>query len=161
MKSLEDILEKCVENKNGCLLWTKGFQRSGRHGQLKYPSIRFNKKNWRGNRLVLSLSGTKLNKKIHALHRCDNTMCLNPKHLFPGTHSDNMQDKIKKKRDHNLKKTHCANGHPFTGDNLIIRKTGARSCRKCMRLYWNKFDKLNREARRVAALARYYAKKGG
>lgn len=52
-------------------------------------------------------------------------------------------------------------GHEFSGNNLIIRKSGARSCRICMRKYWNKFDALNRKERRVRALERYYAQKGG
>lgn len=28
-------------------------------------------------------------------------------------------------------KTHCKYGHSFEGDNLLIRKEGWRSCRKC------------------------------
>ena len=31
-------------------------------------------------------------------HQCDTPLCVNPKHLFIATHSDNMRDCIKKRR---------------------------------------------------------------
>jgi CMP-N-acetylneuraminic acid synthetase len=32
------------------------------------------------------------------MHICDNTLCVNPDHLLQGTHKDNAQDKVNKKR---------------------------------------------------------------
>lgn len=63
-------------------------------------------------------------------HLCRNRACCNPQHLeavtyFVSTHrSTNPMAKF-------AKRTHCAKGHPFSGENLLIRENGGRRCRTC------------------------------
>jgi len=44
------------------------------------------------------ISFGKFDSKLFVLHHCDNKKCVNPNHLFLGTHLENMQDMNKKGR---------------------------------------------------------------
>lgn len=47
------------------------------------------------------------------------------------TQSQNMLDRRTHGTDHQVSKTHCPQGHPYAGDNLVINSKGRRECRIC------------------------------
>lgn len=75
---------------NDCWPWLASLQ--GQYGQFY----------WRGRPLKASRAAWILTNgspgRLHVLHKCDNPLCVNPKHLFLGTHADNLKDMWSKGR---------------------------------------------------------------
>jgi len=82
---------------SGCWLWTGGINGYG-YGAIGagYPQ------RMRGaHRASWELFCGDIPKGIQVLHRCDTPCCVNPLHLFLGTPSDNIKDKMVKGRYRN------------------------------------------------------------
>lgn len=65
-------------------------------------------------------------------HLCRNPPCVNPRHLEPVTHRENLLRGTGFAAT-NAQKTHCAGGHPFDEENTYVSPKGQRKCRACNR----------------------------
>jgi len=101
-KSFWDRVKKV---KSGCMEW------QGCVDDYNYGTVSWNGQMYKAHRIAAWLSGILKNKTVQTinknrvlvLHRCDNTICCNPKHLFIGSDLDNVQDMIRKGRSTGLK----------------------------------------------------------
>ena len=96
-----------------------------------YGTITFNKKPMVAHRISWELLRGKIPKGLQLDHLCRNKGCVNPDHLEPVTHRENIM-RGNSPWATNAKKTHCLRGHEFTKENTYIHKSkGGRNCRTC------------------------------
>ena len=124
---IERFEEKYMpEPMSGCWLWigaTGGRKGSG-YGRF-----------WDGERydLVHRISYRYFNGAIPdgciVDHKCDNSSCVNPKHLQTISQSNNVLRGVRLK-------SHCKHGHEYTKENTTIKRDGSRSCRACRHIQY-------------------------
>lgn len=98
-KTFEEFFEriaariKCGDPKD-CWLY------QGKPSGNGHPYASFKNHHYKLSRVILERKlGRPLLPKREACHSCDNGWCLNPNHLWEGTHWQNMHDMIRKGRD--------------------------------------------------------------
>jgi hypothetical protein len=116
---------------NGCILWTGGKNSDG-YGVLRKQTV---------HRYAYELSCGQIPSDKEIDHLCNNRLCVNVLHMECVTHQENIarswargSNEFRRNRlaDLHKSKTHCKNGHPYEGENLVIDKwNGARRCKIC------------------------------
>jgi hypothetical protein len=116
------------EPMSGCWIWlaqleADGHGRSWRDGKAIYA-----------HRLTYEAAKGKIPCGMVVDHLCRTRCCVNPDHLEAVTVRTNTERGISALllRERQLAKTHCPNGHEYSGINLLIEvSTGKRRCRQC------------------------------
>lgn len=107
------------EPNTGCWLWTSTVTRKG------YGIFHVSGRKQKAHRVSWKLYVGPIPDGLCVLHRCDTPSCVNPAHLFLGTHADNVADMDKKGRRNAARGE--ANGHAklSAADVLDILESGS------------------------------------
>lgn len=70
----------------------------------------------------------------HVKERCGHVACVNPAHLEPVTHTENMRRASKTGKRGPIQRETCREGHPYTDENVYVDPKGRRSCKICRRI---------------------------
>ncbi len=101
-----------------CWGWRGSFFQNG------YPQLWHNNTNMKGNRLSWEINRGPIPEGMMVLHTCDNKGCVNPSHLYLGTHTENMKDASKRGR-HKSGEDHY---HFIRTEGVVDRCKDLRRC---------------------------------
>lgn len=110
--------DKLTVNSYDCWIWTAFNNNSG------YGVYKWERSSLLAHRVAYSVLIGDIPKGLDLDHLCRVRNCVNPNHLEPVTHAENMH------RGSRASKSHCPAGHPYFGDNLY-RHDGRRHCKEC------------------------------
>lgn len=81
-----------VNKTDSCWLWAAALFERG------YGAFRFKGRQVKAHRFSYELHFEPIPEGLYVCHKCDTPACVNPSHLFLGTHKDNAQDRQRKNR---------------------------------------------------------------
>ena len=84
---------------NGCWIW-KGGTRPNSKGVLYPRHWSEDGKSIGAHRFSYQMTHGEIPAGVYICHKCDTPLCVNPCHLFAGTHIDNMADMVAKQRSY-------------------------------------------------------------
>lgn len=109
----ERFLHHIVVDDKGCWIWNSEQTTNG-YGRITIYENK-KRKRIRAHRLSYELFKGKITDDMVVCHSCDVKLCVNPEHLWLGTHQDNMEDAYRKGI---IKRGSEANKAKLTEDNV-------------------------------------------
>lgn len=126
------FLAKTASLPSGCWQWTANAEKAG-YGLFKVNGDNVRAHRWAYEHWVGAIpTGQQLDHYRFPQDGCIGPACVNPEHLRPASPRENSLRSDSFASEH-AAKTHCPQGHPYAGDNLRIKSSGARVCRTCDR----------------------------
>lgn len=108
-----------VQGENDCWNWIAQKSGNGRYGAIKVGGKRGC--NIHAHRVAWELANGPIPDGLCVCHSCDNGFCVNPKHLWLGTHMENMIDRDRKGRNINHRGSMHGMAKLTESDVLAIR----------------------------------------
>lgn len=133
MRTTEERFWVKVDKTGCCWRWTASLD-AGEHGQFNLGTTADGKKLIRrAHRISYTWLVGPIPDGLVLDHLCRHRECVNPKHLQPVTHWENIMRGVGPSPV-NAAKPKCKYDHEFTPENTWINpKTGWRQCRTCFR----------------------------
>ena len=134
--TLEELVKtRYIVNEDGCWVWTGSVKKNG-YGQFKYGGRQG--KMMYPHRVMYELMVGIIPSGLELDHLCRNKLCINPQHLEPVTHRENVLRGISPPALC-ATKTHCPHGHEYNQKNTYVRPDGkGKFCIVCSRGRWHK-----------------------
>lgn len=116
---------KCVVNESECWIWQASANRGG-YGQF------WSEFGCLAHRFSYSVCIEDIPRDLVLDHLCRNRNCVNPEHLEPVTHRENVMRGMSPivAAIERLSITHCPRGHEYSASNTRMHH-GSRECRAC------------------------------